>query len=210
MFEDLDPDKELKNIDAFRTNEDKKKQRRKENKKKRVENPPTSLKSILGSKHMMASPEDKQKFNQCYAMLYAELKEVRGEKPIRASDELLLHALCYAAIRMGWKARLESDFGRFMDRIASHDPTNQITSISKALGLTTTSKDGKESGSATTNDALSRLLGEESKMLKQGKVIGAKEGLDYDSWTKLQEKETPQSLRRSDEFNEIEEALNVE
>lgn len=202
-FEDsIDPEKELQRLQSLR--EDKNPRRKRKSKQ---ENPPQTkmtLKGILGSKHMMASVEDKQKFNELYAIFYKQLQEQKGEDGIKPSDELLLHQLCYATIRSGWKARLESDFGRFMDRIASHDPTTQITNLLKALGLNSTKE--KDSGS-TAADALMKVLSEES-------TSSGSTHLGYAEWQALQNKNGSEaiSIRRSKEFDEsvlAEEESNV-
>ena len=95
---DFNPDEELVKLNKLRNAEKKKTIKRKERKEKRKAMPPGNLQSILGSKHMMANLQDKQIFNALYLSFSEELKEKKGS--VKPSDELLLHQLCWAIIRL--------------------------------------------------------------------------------------------------------------
>jgi len=101
--------------------------------------------------------DDEKMIVQYYRSKFIE-KVIAEKGEISIVDEMLIDLLSYAAVRVFRKARMESMFGRFMDRTAPQDPVAQILSCIKSLGLKNNLKGG-ESG----KEMISKLLGSDAE-----------------------------------------------
>jgi len=115
-----------------------------------------------------------------------KVKEEKGEVSI--VDEMIIDLLSYAAVRVFRKSRLESMFGRFMDRTAPQDPVAQILSCIKSLGLRNNLK-----GTETGKEAISKLLGSDAEeMASSGSV------LTFEEWQQAEKAKGTRIQRRAD------------
>ena len=131
------------------------------------------------------------------------IEKVKQEKDeVSIVDELLIDLLAYCAVRVYRKAKLESSFGRFMDRTAPQDPVAQILSCIKSLGLKNTLK-----GNETGKEAISKILGQDAEEMTSN---GA--ALTFDEWKASELSKGKTSIKRraltdfaeNDDFYQIE------
>jgi len=116
--------------------------------------------------------EDEKEIQQYYRDgIIAELKEKKGTDQLSRSEELITDIIGFATVRLYRKAKLESMYGRFLDRSAPQDPGAQIIVGLKALNLATSSSanaTNRKDEKSNIKVMLGKMLSEESQTTVEG------------------------------------------
>jgi hypothetical protein len=129
-----------------------------------------SRRGALNATNMYYHDEEKN-IQQYYRSKFTD-KVIAEKGELSITDELIIDTLSYCAVRLMRKAKLESMFGRFMDRTAPQDPVAQLLSCVKALGLKNNLK-----GTESSKDVISKLLGQDAAELSNTSTT-----LSLDEW----------------------------
>lgn len=137
-------------------------------------------KGALSPHTLFFAKEDKEIFTFHYHQFKNEIIQRKGE--LSAADEYLLTQLCVVTVRIYRKTRMESMYGRFMDRVATQDPISQSANLLKALGLLNDKKNAEED----TKSLVTKLLSQSIETDNNGTVQRIS---SYEEWAKTKERE---------------------
>lgn len=140
---------------------------------KRVK-PSKNPKHALKADVMFFAKEEQDTYKEYYERFKEDIVEKYGE--FSTTHELSLNVLCYTVLRLRRKSRLESHFGRFMDRQAPHDPVTQTLNTLKFLGLSPEKQIAEEGGKS----ALGKLLAQDAEEF-DGEEIQSVDN-SYEAW----------------------------
>lgn len=101
-----------------------------------------SNRGALTANLLLVNKEDRNIYAFHYNSFKEEILERKGS--LSFTDNFLLITLCTSVVRLYRKTKLESEFGRFMDRVATQDPIVQINNCLKSLGLLSDKKDSDD------------------------------------------------------------------
>lgn len=133
-------------------------------------------KHALTPEKMFCKQEEKDTYSEFFNRFKDEIIEKYGE--FSTTQEIALDGVCYAIVRLQRKSMLESNFGRFFDKIAIQDPMQQILAGLKFLGLASEKRNGEESDKS----AIGKLLGQDAEELD--KIV--MEDDSYEAWAASQ------------------------
>lgn len=153
---------------------------KKKTKKGRPKKQP-SQRGYLSSSKLFFHAEERDIYRNYHSLVKDEIVKERGEPTI--IDEILLDDLCAVRVRQYRKVRLESMFGRFMDKACPQDPVSQTITILKALGLLRT-RNGKMTDNS--KEILSKALSKEANSI-DGVTEDAE--MSYEDWLKTKDNE---------------------
>lgn len=152
-FENLELYRELRREDALK---EKRKQERKEKREKKRKT--LNERGALNSVTTLFHAEEKEIKHYYKKKLTDQVMEERGK--ITIVDEIHIDLFCIAMVRVYRKSRLESQYGRFADRLASQDPIAQANNCLKELKLNSE----KNKAEVSETELLNRLInGNETK-----------------------------------------------
>lgn len=114
-----------------------------------------SQRGYMNEMNLFFQEEERQIYRTVYDDVEKLVIEQKGK--VTAIDAMIINDLCIARIRVFRKARMESNFNRFMDRVAPQDPQTQSLQCMKALGLLSDKKT-----EASNKDMLAKALGKEA------------------------------------------------
>lgn len=179
---------------------DHRKNKEKKDGREAKKNSKASKRGALNASNMHYHADEKH-IQEYYTKGFKDLV-VKEKGELSIADSLIIDVLAYAAVRLYRKSRLESSFGRFMDRTAPQDPLNQILQCIKSLGLKSTAKPG-ESG----KDLIGKLLA--SDITGEGEEEN--QVMNFDEWKKAQVASGIPKIRRRamDEFAEDESKYSI-
>jgi len=154
------------------TGEDRRKQKKAKNKEDK-KNFNVSKKGSLSASNMLYHP-DEAHIQQYYTKGLIELV-IREKGELTIADALIIDVAAYSTVKLYRKSRLESTFGRFMDRSATHDPVAQILQCIRALNL----KNAKQAES--TKEIIAKLI---SSDLTEDE--NQEQSMSLEEWRKVQ------------------------
>lgn len=114
-----------------------------------------SQRGYMNEMNLFFQEEERQIYRTVYDDVEKLVIDQKGK--VTAIDAMLINDLCIARIRVFRKARMESNFNRFMDRVAPQDPQTQSLQCMKALGLLSDKKT-----ESSNKDMLAKALGKEA------------------------------------------------
>jgi uncharacterized membrane protein YheB (UPF0754 family) len=144
-----------------------KKPKNKENKKNFI----ASKRGALNATNMLYHSEEKN-IQQYYTKELIALV-IKEKSELSIVDALIIDIAAYATVRLYRKSRLESTFGRFMDRSAPQDPAAQILQCIKALNLKSAAK------AESTKEILAKLITDDLDDNQE-------ESMSFEEWRKIQ------------------------
>lgn len=133
-----------------------------------------SKRGALNSSNMHYHADEKY-IQEYYTTGLTELV-IKEKGELSIADALIIDLAAYATVRVYRKSRLESNFGRFMDRTAPQDPVAQILQCIKALNLKSAAK------AESTKEIIGKLLASESNDLDDSK----EQSMSLEEWRKAQ------------------------
>jgi hypothetical protein len=137
-------------------------------------------KGALSPSTLFFAKEDKEIFSFHYQQFKNEIITRKGE--LSVADEYLLTQLCVVTVRIFRKTRMESMYGRFMDRVATQDPIAQSANLLKALGLLNDKKNAEED----TKSLVTKLLSQSIETDNNGTIQRIS---SYEEWAASKERE---------------------
>lgn len=126
----------------------KKKEKKARKEKQRVR---TEQRGALNSNSMLLSSEESNTYNYYTTRFHERVTRAKGS--VEIEDEAHIVGIGFAMVRLHRKSKLETQYGRFMDRTAPQDPLTQLLQCIKALNLKTDVK-----GSDSNKEALAKML----------------------------------------------------
>jgi|GEM_PF-5305893 len=171
----------------------KEKKARKDKQKNRLQQ-----RGALNADSMLLQSEEANIYNYYTTKFHERVTRAKGV--VEIEDEAHIHGVGFAMVRMHRKAKLETQYGRFMDRTAPQDPLTQLLTCIKALGLKSDVK-----GTDSSKDIIGKML--------IGDAIAEGPSMpDLDDWRKQQQSQGIQPIERrsqsefldADELDELE------